>query len=374
MSTFKAFQKYYQQRDLAAKEWKGKGGKVVGYFCDNVPEEFILAAGFFPYRISGNPNSGMEKAEQFEQTFAFEGFVKTMLNMVLSGQYDFLDYLIIPHARASIHQLYPILAALKQDDPSQKFPPPYFLDNAHTIYLTSEIYNRDRMLAFTKELEKWSGREISNESMAGAIAVGNENKSLLKEVAQMRAADPPRISGVDALQIIGSSMFMLKEEHNRLLNTYLDEAKELEPREGARIFVESSPLDNLQFYELIESCDATVVAEDHCWGNRYSDGLVSSSITQMDAILDRYHFKSPCSRMYPMTRRTEYLLKNVLDARAEGVIFYIYANDAQAWEVPNQVKALKEKGIPSLYLKEQTYRISDPEGLKSTITKFVESL
>ncbi|MBN1850945.1 MAG: 2-hydroxyacyl-CoA dehydratase [Deltaproteobacteria bacterium] len=217
MSTFKTFQKYYQQRDLAAKEWKEKDGKVVGYFCDNVPEEFILAAGFFPYRISGDPNSDVDKADRFEQTLAFEYFVKTMLNMVLDGQYDFLDYLVIPHARASIHQLYPILAALKQDDPSQKFPSPFFLDNAHTTYLTSEIYNRERMLVFKKEMEKWAGQDISDKSLAKAITVGNENKRLLKEMARMRAADPPRISGIDALQILGSSMVMLKEEHNKLL-------------------------------------------------------------------------------------------------------------------------------------------------------------
>jgi hypothetical protein len=35
-------QKHYQQRDLAAREWKTKGGKVAGYFCDKVPEEVIL--------------------------------------------------------------------------------------------------------------------------------------------------------------------------------------------------------------------------------------------------------------------------------------------------------------------------------------------
>jgi hypothetical protein len=38
---------HYQHRDRAARGWKEKGGKVVAYLCDNVPEELISAAGFF---------------------------------------------------------------------------------------------------------------------------------------------------------------------------------------------------------------------------------------------------------------------------------------------------------------------------------------
>jgi benzoyl-CoA reductase/2-hydroxyglutaryl-CoA dehydratase subunit BcrC/BadD/HgdB len=52
VTAFETTQRHYQQRNLAALEWKDKGGEVIGYFCDNVPEEVIMAAGFFPLRIS----------------------------------------------------------------------------------------------------------------------------------------------------------------------------------------------------------------------------------------------------------------------------------------------------------------------------------
>ena len=48
MTVFDTMQKHYKQRELSAQEWKEKGGKVIGYFCDIVPEELIIAAGFFP--------------------------------------------------------------------------------------------------------------------------------------------------------------------------------------------------------------------------------------------------------------------------------------------------------------------------------------
>jgi hypothetical protein len=62
MTAFDELQKHYRRRDLTARQWKNNGGQVVGYFCDNVPEEFILTAGLFPLRLSGDPLGDTEKS------------------------------------------------------------------------------------------------------------------------------------------------------------------------------------------------------------------------------------------------------------------------------------------------------------------------
>jgi hypothetical protein len=49
-------------------------------------------------------------------------------------------------------------------------------------------------------------------------------------------------------------------------------------------------------------------------------------------------------------------------------------NDSQAWDIPDEIKALEEKGIPSLYLKNQPYRITNPEDLEASITDFIKSI
>jgi benzoyl-CoA reductase/2-hydroxyglutaryl-CoA dehydratase subunit BcrC/BadD/HgdB len=249
MTPFEQLQKYYQQRDLIARQWKKDGGQVVGYFCDNVPEEFIMAAGFFPLRLSSDPWGETEKIGFYSEqgnVFSREGFVASMLHLILCGKYDFLDYLIIPHARDSIHRLYTTLIHLKETDPSLNLPELCYLDNLHTPFYSAGIYNRKRWLELKQTLEEWTGWELTKEKLSQAIAVTNENKSLLKKLAALRAADPPRISGVEALQIIGSSLFMDKEEHNRLLKDFLDGVEKLPAKNGVRLFVEGSPLDNLQ--------------------------------------------------------------------------------------------------------------------------------
>ncbi len=374
MTPFETMQKHYQQRVLAAREWKKKGGKVVGYFCDNIPEEIILAAGFFPFRLSGDPQGSTEAAVEHTEGNQ-EGFTLSMLNLLLTGKYDFLDFLVIPNSRDSIFQLYNLLVGMKESNPALKLPELYFLDNLGSKSYISGLYNRDRVLEFRKRLEKWAGKKISNRSLSRAIAIGNQNKILLKKVADLRAADPPRISGVEALQIIGSSMFMLKEEHNKVLAKFLEGAERLSARDSVRLFVEGSPLDNLQLYKIIESCNATIVAEDNCWGNRYSDVPVDTSLDPLEAIVDRYHHKSPCPRMFPLSQRVAYCVKSALEAKAQGVIFNVLEFDEdQVWEIPDEIKALEEKGIPTLYLKKQPYLLSQPERLKTIIGEFVKAI
>ncbi len=374
MTAFEEMQKHYEQRDLAAKEWKKKGGKVVGYFCNSVPEEFILAAGLFPLRITGNPDSGTGEIDKYLEPF-YEGFVRTQLDMILTGKYNFVDFLVIPRSRDSVTQQYSHLHQIKSLNPSVKLPELYYFEQLCAMSYASEFYNLDRMRDFKKKLEEWSGKKISNRSLSKAIEVTNENRKLLKKVAELRAADQPRISGVDALQIIGSSMFMLKAEHNKLLKTFLEGVDKLPARDGTRIFVEASPLDNLQLYKIIESCNATVVAEDNCWGNRYSDNLIDASRDPVEVIASRYHSKSPCPYIPTTGIRADYCLKKVEEARAQGVIFYILDWDpSQLWDYPAQNKALQKANIPAVSFIKQQYLISQPEPLKADIHKFIDAI
>lgn len=377
MTALEEMQKHYRQRDLAVREWKNKGGKVAGYFCDSVPEELILAAGFFPVRLSGDPHGSTDIAKKnvIARFVNREDFVHSMLNMLLTGEYEFLDFLIIPHSRDSIHRLYQLLISLKESNPDLKLPDLFFLDIAHTTFFSAGLYLRDRIFELKACMEVWAGRNISSEELSQAIAITNENKMLLKQIAEYRTSDPSRISGVEALQIIGSSMFMLKEEHNKLLKQFLEEGGQLPSRNGARIFVDGSPLDNLQLYEIIESCGATVVAEDHCWGNRCSDILIDTSLDPLEAIIERYQNKSPCPRMYPMSRLIEYCSQSAAEAKAQGVICYVYKFDsAEDWTTVHKIEALEKLGIRTLRLKDQAYLISKPDELRMSIGELIESI
>jgi benzoyl-CoA reductase/2-hydroxyglutaryl-CoA dehydratase subunit BcrC/BadD/HgdB len=376
MGPLENIRKQYEQRDGAAREWKAKGGKVVGYISDDVPDEMILAAGFFPFRMSADPGGDTKEADKYAEYF-LDPSVRSILNMLLVGKYDFLDFIIIPHHSDATLKLYHQLWWIHRINPAVTFPPVYLFDVLHTSFLTSALYVRDRLFDLKKQLEVWSGKEISSEMLSHAIAIGNKNKALLNKVAALRISEKPRISGVEALQIIGTSTFMQKDEHNKLLVQFLNGAESLPERDGVRLFLEGSDLDNLQFYEVAESCNAVIVAENSNWGNRYFEDPVDESADPMEALADRYHTRPSRLRIQTSDQRVAYCLQKTLEAKVQGAIFYLFEWDpALAWDQPDQKKALDEKGIPSLCLTDQKYSLSDSDRaiLKTSVEQFVETV
>jgi len=375
MDPLETMKRHYQRRDLAARAWKERGGKVVGYVGDDVPEEMIRAAGFFPLRISGDPWGGTEEADRYTEPF-YDPSVRSMLNMLLTGRYDFLDFLVVPHSSDAVLRLYYHLRDIQQMDSALKLPDLHLFDILHTRFWMTGLYIRDRVREFKKKLEAWSGKELSKKALSQAIAVGSENKNLLMKVSDLREAEPSLLSGVDALQVIGSSMVMPKEEHNTLLRQFLS----MEKRPGGekpRLFVEGSSIDNLQFYELVESCGATIVAESHDWGNRSFDDPVDPTLDPLEAIAERYHLRSPSPRMHSIGRRVAYTVERAVRAKSRGAIFFFLEWDsAPAWDYPDQKKALEEKAIPTLCFETQKYLLSDADKtqMKTKIKQWLETI
>ena len=374
LEAFEKMKRHYRERSSAAEEWKKNGGKVVGYITHNVPEEMIIAAGLFPFRMSGDPFEATQIGDETMEYF-FDPSVRSMYNMLLTEKFDFLDFLVIPHSNDSVFKLYYYLMEVKRIEPSLNLPDFYLLDMLYTKWFATSLYNREKILAFKGKLEALAGRRISNADLTAAISVANENKRLLRRISDLRKKNPPRISGTEALQIIGSSMFMNKMDHNRLLEAFLSETDSLPPKDGVRVSLEGSQIDHLQFYKLVESCGATIVTESHSWGDRYSDDPVDTSFGPVEAIAEKYHLHSPSPRAYPNRGEERHCLDIAKDADAQGTIFFLLEwDDAPAWDYPVQKKILEENGIPTLCFRMQKYLLSDTERMKSEIESFVDSI
>jgi benzoyl-CoA reductase/2-hydroxyglutaryl-CoA dehydratase subunit BcrC/BadD/HgdB len=382
-SAIDIFREHYRHRDRAAREWRTAGGKVVGYLCDNVPEELIMAAGFLPYRLSGDPSLGTEALERYVQPFAAPfsarnrgvGFVDAMLEALLSGIFDFLDYLVVPHTRKTIQAFYRELTLAKTAHLELALPELFYLDRAYTPFYASEVFNRQSLAELESQLEVWSGQSIAEGDLAEAIQVTNTSHRLLREISERRVADPPGLTGVDALQVIGTSFFMAKRDHNRLLTSLLEEAPETTSVGKTRLFVGGSPQDHLQLYEIIESCGAVVVAEDHCWGTRCGEAVADTRMPPFEALADRYHRTPACSIEFPMARVVDRCVARACSARVDGALFFVVEGDGvHIWDTPDEVAALEANGVPSLYLKQQPYRIEEPEPLREQVRQFVSSL
>ena len=364
----------YHERERAALEWKEQGGQVVGCLGSDVPEELLVAAGVFPVRICGDPEAELQAADRYIER-AFNPRVRSQFLRIIDGSYSYLDHLIVSSSSDALVRVFYYLRALRGMEPRLPIPDLYFFDLLHTRFRTSALYNRDRARDLLRMTERWCGRPVSDEDLREAIAICEENRRLLRRLAELRGPGPARVTGVEALKIIGSAMFLPREEHCRLLRAFLEDAEGKDPLPGVPLFVTGSVQDHVQFYELVESCGAVVVGEDHDWGSRHFAGEIDRTVHPIDGIVDRYHLRQPSAHRATVSERVSALSGEVQASDAQGVIAFIYeADDAPSWDFPEQRRALEEAGIPVLLLDGQPYGLADMEGLGRGVEAFVESI
>lgn len=88
-----------------------------------------------------------------------------------------------------------------------------YLDRAYTPFCAAEVFDRECLLQLKNQLVLWSGQPITDAAHTEAIEVTHTSRRLLQQLTALRAADPPRVSGVDALQVIATAYLMDKREH-----------------------------------------------------------------------------------------------------------------------------------------------------------------
>lgn len=373
------FHDAYRDRVAAAQAWKASGRRVVGYLCDNVPEELILAAGFLPLRVSGAPGQDLRPVrEHVDRLYppdvaARPNFVDPILARLLDGSYEVLDYLIVPHNRNAIQAIYRQLHDAKRERPALKIPELHYLDKAWSPYFVAETYNRDCVAKLRSQLEVWAGASISDAALVAAIEICNENRALLAQVATLRTSNPARLAGSDALAVFGSSMFMQKSQHNALLKQLLANVHTLAERREKRLFLGGSPFDHSGFYELVETLGAMIVAEDHCWGVRVCDVPVKTTGDPLLALAERFHRRPACSILFPLERTIDASVTRALLSGAAAAIFYVMEGDgAQNWEAPDEIERLRNASLPVLHLHGQPYESGTAQ--RDAIANFLSSL
>lgn len=380
---FAPLREAYLDRTKAARTWVSGGG-AIGYTCETTPVELIAAAGFLPYRVSGDPRAASQQTRLIEP-FLTKGAMwsdirprapeseMSMFSLVLDGRYAFLDRLVISNSRKSVLRLQGYVLEARDAFPQLPAPKTYVLDRTQTPFTESRAFNRDRVMAFREVLGEWAGRPVTDEALAAAIAEANAVRAVLRRTQALRSADAPKLSGVEALWIYGASRTLPAGDFLRLANNALAAAERRPGRPGKRLFVAGSSLDHSQLYEVLEGGGATVVGDDHSWGDRLAERDVSTQRRPMAALVDHYETLAPV--LYPISASVDRTLKAARAARPQGAIFNVVRGDEiTLWEIPDQRTALEGAKIPCLHLKDQPYRIDDPKAVRAQVAAFVGGL
>ncbi|RKY89942.1 benzoyl-CoA reductase, bzd-type, subunit N [candidate division KSB1 bacterium] len=345
---FEKFIDWEKNRHKYAKDWKKRtGGKVVGYFCTYVPEEILYAGGILPVRILGS-----HEPQDITEPYIFGmfcPFCRDCLAQGLQGRYDYLDGIMISQSCLHIRQAFTSW---------QKHIP---VDFDYYLYMPNKVqskraypYLRGEIADFKKAVEEWTGKEIRDSEIDRAIEIYNKNRRLMKNLYEFRKEDNPKLTGLEAMEVVISNQMTDKEEHNKALEEVLKNLPErdLNRETGVRLMIIGSEDDDTEFIKMVESIGATFVVDDHCTGTRYFWNEVIPEEDRLMALAKRYIDRIPCpSKDWEDRLRIPHILNLAKEFKVDGaIIIQQKFCDPHELDIPAIKKALEENGIPTLFL------------------------
>lgn len=369
MDTLTRCKKIFESRHELAIQWKEKsGGKVVGMMCKYVPEEMIHAAGALPVFITGTTGELSNVNEYLQENTC--PYMRSCLECGLSGQYDYLDGLVVTHSCDVMSKMHDFWKNRTQ------VPSVFLLDFPHKVNENTLIFFRQILERFKGFLEESFQTTVTDEALSKSIQVYNQYRDLLRRIYRLRIKSPTPLTGLESLSVVLATMMMRKEEAIGLLTELL---KEIEMRkdlsfEGVRIMITGTDVDDLDFFSLLEECGTTIVTDDLCTGSRYFWKSVDEDYHPLDALARRYLANIPCSRTGPSEERYEHIAQLAKEYRVRGIIMPILNFcDAHSFDSPFVLERLKGNGIPIRKV-EIDHTAGGLEQIRPVIEAFVEML
>lgn len=369
----------YQNRDQRAKELKGQGKKVIGYFCSFAPAEIIAGADLLPYRIIGSVKEPITKADAYLEPLMCS-YVRSCLDIGLKGAYSFLDGIVVPHTCDNMERIDDKWWYLLKPSYTYAIELPHWLHGEPT----REFFKAE-LERFTESLEEFTGRKISPNILREKIKLHNETRALVRKLYELRKPDPPLLSGAEMTEIMLATVSLPVEECNELLREVIKEVKErgegLQKR--ARILIWGCEIDDTAFMNLVEGSGANVVMDDLCLGARHYWWDVEPTEDPFDGLAARYIEKISCPVMCRDRTGTHqeyleetfgYLKDYAREYDVKGVMLYVLRRcDTFAFWVPDLRDYLQGNGLAVLHL-EDDYTLTTMEQLKTRIQAFVEMI
>lgn len=370
---FQTLNMIYNNRESILREQKAAGNKIIGKLGCDVPDELILAAGFFPVQIYADPDKQLVETNRYLE-YAFDPVVRAQFEKIVDGTYDnLLDYLVISNSTDTLIRIYLYLREIHRVEPEKKVPLVEFIDWLFTRNRLHQVRNEHTIELFKEKLEEWSGEILTEEKVKTAGIICNQNRDVLRRMATLRHGKTVRINGSEALVIIGAGFFMEKTEHTRLVERVIKDADDWPILTGPRIFFTGSNQESTELYSLIESTGGVIVGEDHDWGDRSYNRNYNLNYDIIRAVVDRYMLREFSSKKAFVSQRVAALERNVANTQAELVVFATNQyEEAASWDYPSQKKALGKRGIPMKSFAGLKYPLSNNEGLYEQIEAFIQ--
>ena len=362
---FARLKQAYDNRKQVLSEWKRSGRGVVCIAGYDVPEEIILAADMLPFRVTGYYGGARVSAEKYLE-YSFGAIWKGLWESIAEDYAGLMDHLVFSSSSDMFLKLFYYFRTMQRLEPERALPDLKYLDFelVEHVFKTQERNERE-LRDLIETVEGWSGKKITEEALRGAIALCNEYRAALTDFSALRGKDDSRVTGSEALVVIGGSMFMERREAIEAVRAVTADAKSWPEAEGARVYYVGSPQETTEVYEIAEANGLNIVGEDHDMGARMFDTQVRETIEPVSALAERLLKRMPSSEKGSIAARVKAIGEKLEETGADAFLTYMNNNDeAYVWDYPSIRKAILEpRGIPSYTVQKQTWPLTEPETL-----------
>lgn len=371
-------ERYYNDYGLRAKELSTEGKKVIGYVCSFAPLEMLTAAGCIPFRMRGDIHEPITKGDTLLETIVCP-FIRSCFDLSVKDTYNYLSGMVIPHGCDSMVRSYSVW------EYSLELPYFHFV-NIPTVCGPSsfEFFNAE-LREFKRSLEEFIGKEITDDDLAEAIRLHNENREKARALYEFRKAEPPLISGQEATMVLTVGTSLPITESNALFDQVLAEIgqrKESPLKKGPRILIDGACVDNVELVKIVEGIGANVVADTLCNGTRDYFPKTDVGGDPIEALAQRYLGKINCPKTYrentaatfedDIAKRFGDIGAYAKEFKVDGAILYVYKYcDPFGFEVPARKAFYESINVPVLHL-EDLYSEGTIGQVRTRVQAFLE--
>jgi benzoyl-CoA reductase/2-hydroxyglutaryl-CoA dehydratase subunit BcrC/BadD/HgdB len=356
---------------VTVKAWKAQAGRIIGVAYLAVPEEIIHAAQMLPFRVSGDNESLPTQLADGQLLPNNCSVMRAIWQQVLEDKFAFLDGMVNSPVCDGMRRLH---------DNWLEFEKLPYMD---IIYFPRRA-TEDALKMYLADLEQWRerlsefrGQRIRDNELIRSIALYNRTRELMQQFYELRKADRPPVTGVEALEVMKASGRMPREQYNELLEQLLGEIKRSgrEIKKGKRLMIVGNDVHNANWIAAIEELDAVVVTDEMITtGTRYFWGKVDTNLPPMEGIARHYLFNRPQDSTIYLSNRYDHVFELAKDYRVDGVVSDVVRYCAPLEnDKPWLKKEMDKRGIPILELGVD-YGDAPSGQMKTRVEAFLEIL
>ncbi len=348
----------------------------VGYFCNLVPDELIIACGAHPVRLCNIERQAAEEGEKL-LTADVCALLRASAASVISCKEEGLDLLIVPAACDGKMKLAELLSP---------YIDVFFLDiPRNSDYLRNADIWENRYMELFEMLRKRYQPKTGRKEILMACKDVNKRTEIFRDIYAFRREKPGVISAYDYFAMTSASFSMPASLWSYRADALYREAQEAQCSSGdksrkKKVLLAGSPviLPSDTVLDVLAETDCEIVADTLCssYGRLYDPVQIDEDTER--GIMRSLALKHIAASMCPCFVGVEKLLDRICEIVEEGHldgVIYQSLRLCQGFQMLSALirNVMKDRAIPTLCLQVDPC-VDDRAQLRTRIEAFLEIL